>query len=95
MSVEPIEMDGAGNIDTVNPSDEFSTTGKRNHCLLKGEGHYMVRSDASGTANLVIPSVGGGVQSVAFDLDAAQEGASFFLVENDGTATVSVTALKQ
>ncbi len=96
-SLETADLDGNGNIDTVRVTGapSYAPPNAPTTCTLKGEGTYSVSNDASGTASIVINTANGNLQRLTFSLEAAQQGASFLLVENDGVQSASITALKQ
>lgn len=94
------QFDGNGNITAVSLTS-FSQLGVPTPCQFTGTGTYSVNSNASGTASISISTTGSvancgpTLSPLAFNLEAAQQGASFLLTENDGKQLATVSGLKQ
>ncbi len=91
------QLDGNGNITAMSFTDYFSQGG--NPCQFNGTGTYSVTSNASGTASITFNSTNCASSvppgPLTFNLEAAQQGASFMFTENDGKQLASGTGLKQ
>ena len=92
------QLDGNGNITAMSFADYYSGTGG-NPCQFTGTGTYSVNSNASGTASVTLSSTNCASSvppgALTFNLEAAQQGSSFLLTENDGKQLAQVTGLKQ
>jgi hypothetical protein len=90
------QLDGNGNVTAMSFTDYY-TSGSP--CQFTGKGTYSVTSSASGTTSVTVTSANcpgsAPTAPLTFVLQAAQQGASFLLTENDGGELATVTALKQ
>ncbi len=94
-------LDGNGNISAISLETYWTDGGFT--CQYTGSGTYTVSANASGTAKIFLTSSTtrpSGSQTctlpaLEFATQAAQQGASFFLNENDGNGATLISALKQ